>query len=1703
MIHLQNELLVGVLTRSAEPADLAHATAHLAWCASCRNRAEVLAVRIEAQVPAAVEVPSDELLSQATAAALKWRTDHAMWPKFVRHLGLRTGASQRPLRLALTTLSVLAAVWMLVAQWNQHLVAGRPDVDELVLAVSPQLLAGSQTSVSLTILPPKQVAPAIAGKRQLPEHVPVTLRLLSDKHAVLATAQGEIGPSGATTLQLKVPQQQAQKLPALLVAELPWPHELRHVDRLVTLIRQTQQHLSVDKPTYQPGQVAHLRALSLDRGSGLPLAAKSARLEVFDPRGTRLARQQAVVSAQGVSSMDFELSPGAALGTYKAIVKVDDVQAETTFKVERYVLPPFTVKATPLAASTDGTKPFDVEVTASYTTGTPLSVGQAHLQVTLADDVIYSAELPLKAGLARFTVPKTRRHPSGGILQLHATVTDPGRRAEQGSGRLAFTGDALQIQLASEAPSLRLNLPKLNKILVRLSRPDGTPVQAMVSLFSPGQGELEVPGSGENVAQGQTGADGMATLDLAPAFFGRPLAVQVTDPKDNMVHWQSFAAPPVRQGALILRCDKSLLRVGDSLQCDVFAPSDKARLLHASVDGQVVAMTQVPAHQGITSVSLKVPDTATGLLRLSMDDAPPDDGVFALAAPKEGLRVNVHGLQTHKPGDELALQLKVTDAKGAGRAAAVGLALVDAAVYARMGGEMPAEVLAALFVHGGTTAELAALAFPEQPAADLGATGPWTLTQQAQARWVLKLAQAAKAELDVQTSLDEDQATQRRARSVAEQRADFARLAAIMLFILAFVVFTLWASPVLRRLAFALLCAMDIGLILLIVVDNFGFHPEAGTFLACLSASLAGAYGVWRRGRPDLVSGQATLPRRRRIGEAAFATALLLGIATWFSNGKLSERSTGKFYSNSNAMPESTSTFEIAIEEKEERKADMAPPAPAAVPLAAADKKALGEVYRGNTIAGAFSASSKLFAAGDSGDDVAAKELGGGPGHGAAAPALRQDFPETLYFNPGVVTGPDGTAEVKVHIADSLTTWELHAVASDAAGALGTAQGQLPVRKDFYVELDTPRDLSVGDAAAIQVTVHNEREQPALAKLTAQADGGVQVDQTRLQAPLPVNPRGVNGLTLPLTATLAGPQGVTLTGLADTLGDAIKRVIAVYPDGREIRKTASGLLSTEVERTLDIPQEALPYGRTVAVTLLPGPMADALESLEATLAEPHGCFEQTTSITVADALVLQTMRALKRIAPEKDADTLRLLRLGYQDMLAYELPDGGFSYFGHGEADTFLNMYAVLALNTLSGLIDVDTAVIARTQKAVLAQQDAQGGFGSPAQTAFAAWVLWETDKDWSDKEDPGQPWPEDVRARRTSCQRLQQRMIDSFSVTQGVDSYALALAANAWQAAGTLGADKVPPLLDELQRRAVTVSGEDGPRSSYGAKAATLSHAYGPAQEVETTALVATAALRSTKHAALAKDALRALLALRDDRGGFQSTHGEFLALRALLVAAGTGNEGGQVAVLVDGREVATVALDAAHLGQPQRVDLSEKVANHALIKLRVKGWNAATGDLGYRLTTRYWLPWANKQLQPPLAANDTQPRLSMQQWLDRSTVRLGEKVHLWLHAVRTDAGSSRGMMLVEVGLPPGFRLSDEADRRLHEPPIARVEPAARGMLLYLEDFSGNSQLDLDLPLIADRAVRRVKVPRSRAWYYYQPEVEAFAAPLPILVSP
>src|SRR5439155_7300486 len=92
----------------------------------------------------------------------------------------------------------------------------------------------------------------------------------------------------------------------------------------------------------------------------------------------------------------------------------------------------------------------------------------------------------------------------------------------------------------------------------------------------------------------------------------------------------------------------------------------------------------------------------------------------------------------------------------------------------------------------------------------------------------------------------------------------------------------------------------------------------------------------------------------------------------------------------------------------------------------------------------------------------------------AAPVPTRERFIETAYWNPSVVTGPDGKARVTFRAPTALSEYRFTARGVTGADTLvGQTTAELAVRKNFFVDLKVPATLTQGDKLRFSAQLHH------------------------------------------------------------------------------------------------------------------------------------------------------------------------------------------------------------------------------------------------------------------------------------------------------------------------------------------------------------------------------------------------------------------------------------------------------------------------------------------------------------------------------------------------------------------------------------------------------------------------------------------------------
>jgi uncharacterized protein YfaS (alpha-2-macroglobulin family) len=669
-----------------------------------------------------------------------------------------------------------------------------------------------------------------------------------------------------------------------------------------------------------------------------------------------------------------------------------------------------------------------------------------------------------------------------------------------------------------------------------------------------------------------------------------------------------------------------------------------------------------------------------------------------------------------------------------------------------------------------------------------------------------------------------------------------------------------------------------------------------------------------------------------------------------------------------------------------------------------------------------------------------------------AAPArIREYFPETLYWQPQLITDDRGRARVTLPAADSITSWRMLANAVARTGALGYNQANLKVFQDFFVDIDFPVALTKGDLVHVPVAVYSYLREVQTVTVRVQRESWFELTDEDTRA-LALKPGEVSVVYFGLKVKEHGRK--TLTVFAEgKVKDAIKRSVEVMEKGREMPINASDRINGRRAFQVLIPDRAIDGASVVFVRVTPG-MSDLVTGLEGMIRMPSGCFEQTLSSAYPNVALHAYLKETGQLTKDAEARLRQAHSISVQKMLSFENPQGGFGWYPGREANLLLSAYGTMFLADLAKVYDYDRAVLDRTIPYLERHQGPEGQWAAAdhgatwsrlsnsaiPSTAYTAWALQRAGRGDS--------------AAVGKARDYVARFDDS-------DGYAAALIANAFPTQRNL---------EQLVRLA-----KDGHWST---KIQTWTRSRDGSADLEATAL---AVLALAQHAPkLTDEAAGWIVRARDPYGSWGSTQATVLALRALTATGGGGN-----------RDKVATKLSVNGKSIPNAFNESDEGQSFDISPLLVRGANEIVLETSRRVNAqisgRYYVPWSADDVLGLV------PGLNLQVTYDHSEVKVGE---ILTCSVKVEADAFA--IMSEVAIPPGCTvdssvLEDLVTRKV----VDKVGQNGRTLIFYLPGKGASFSFPLK-----PRYPMKVIVPRSVAYEYYTPDRRVVVPPTALEVK-
>ena len=1410
--------------------------------------------------------------------------------------------------------------------------------------------------------------------------------------------------------------------------------------------------LTTEKPIYQPGQTIHVRALALDRASHRADGDRKLTFEVEDSRGNKVFKKSTATDRFGVASAEFSFADEVNLGTYHLRALMGDSSApvnttEVALNVERYVLPKFKVAVEFTEKDNKPRRDYRPgdhvtgTVRANYFFGKPVDHAETAIKISSMDvDVFEAASTKGKTdkdGVYHFDLVLPgyfagRNFSQGAARALvEATVKDSAGHSETRAEPITVSQTPLLITGIPESGTL---IPHLeNQVFLLSSYPDGTPASASLTVHIPGEHDQHVT----------TDSSGIATIHIAAGSGSPSLRVDADDHRGA----RTTADLPLetREGAdqILLRVNRAIIKAGEPMVLKVLSTRARGSAYIDIVrNGQTVLTRDLDLHNGQAEVTLTATAEMAGTLDIDAylfgrDAQPVADHRLIFVQPADELKIETTtDAASYKPGSDARICFRITNAHGEGVSAALGLQIVDEAVFA-LAEKQPGfakiffyleqEVMKPRYeIHSLSLSCALEPAKDRSGDEDRAARALFSATE---------MATPAKLDTEFGRSLPQDRYYEYRQRYQSAFLDQVRDLAAQL-------------NRELRK------------------------HQDGQAIPAIFNAArprdswntpLRIKPAPFDRGRIHLYLVQSAGP------DGAFDTRDDLVVYLEARNG---------------------GTLGIHVETV------MVEPSPAPMALRmAAARGVMGGIAGGlspvGAVAGALMESNQPMQG--RGFAVALK-----PASEEAAPHVRSYFPEALYINPEIITDAQGNANISIPVADSITTWRMAMLASTASGALGSATSSLKVFQDFFVDLDLPVTLTQGDQVSLPIAVYNYSGKAGQVSLKLKREDWFSLDHDTPEKSVAAESGRVGASQFTLTATRIGKFKLTLSAHMEgsvSRDDIVVREIEVIPNGREQDLVFNGRLEDSAAHDLHFPDNAIADATSILVRLYPGPLSQLIEGMDSILSMPGGCFEQTSSSTYPNVLALDYMKHARKLTPETHAKAEGYIANGYQRLLTFEVPGGGFSWFGQAPANKILTAYGLMEFNDMAKVSDVDPRLIERTRHWLVSQQQADGSWEPDVSfinegatdrynsnvlriTAYIAWSLVDTGMAHGM---PGQAGPAIDKARDYVASHL----------NSAPDPYTLAVIANF---ATEYGRDRdftrrsMQALLDARTEKEDQVfwNAEETGVYSTGASAA-----------IETTGLATQALLKWGQASETARKALTFISQKKQASGAWGTTQATIMALRALLLSTqlSAADVRGSLRVMLDGREVKTLNLTASNNDLlHQFVFKGIDAQRPASVRLHFEG----TGSLAYQVVGRSFIPWEEKPAAEPLSINIAYDRTRLSQ----------NNIATETVTIRNNLSKTANMVMVDLGIPPGFDLLSEDLQSFQERAsganpgqLEKFSLTATQAILYFNGLAPHQEVTLKVRLRAKYPIRANTL-QSRLYEYYDPDVSSTATPIKLEVD-
>ncbi len=686
----------------------------------------------------------------------------------------------------------------------------------------------------------------------------------------------------------------------------------------------------------------------------------------------------------------------------------------------------------------------------------------------------------------------------------------------------------------------------------------------------------------------------------------------------------------------------------------------------------------------------------------------------------------------------------------------------------------------------------------------------------------------------------------------------------------------------------------------------------------------------------------------------------------------------------------------------------------------------------------------------------------------------RTDFRSTIFWQ-AINIDRKGKTTIEFYNSDDITAFRAVVEGVSSTGLVGRADMTYNTILPFSMSVKAPLFTAMGDKIALPLSLTNNTDETITGNLTCALPKAWQLDAA-FAPEVSIAPNSTKNMILNCQVlNVAGKDALKVSFKYANGGDSFVQEVETSPKGFPASINVSGQeLQNEFSFDLTTPIEG---SVRASVTAYPTVLSDMMAGLESILQQPYGCFEQTSSSTYPNIMVLDYMNTFGSKDNTVLAKAKGFIDAGYKRLVSFETAEKGYEWFGSTPAHEALTAYGLMEFKDMQKAYNVvDDRMVQRTAEWLLSRRDGKGGFmrsgqaldqfGRAEEDITNAYILYAM-----------------TEAGNTNLEMEAEAAHKQALKTQ--DPYCLALVSNACflmaERVKTESNSKHPKYIAMGTETLAALNKAQKEDGAYNGKRHSITYSTGQGLEIETTALAILANLRAASpNGMVMNPAVKFLMNSRSPYGGFGNTQSTVLALKALTMFANFSKrtaEAGTLEVYVDGKKAAAMNYEA---GREQAISIEGLEKHLKAGKNRIKvQFVGVKNALPYNVR----IDWASNLPQSSKAC-----KVNLETKLAASQTSVGEVVRLTTKLTNTTK-DGLPMTLAIVGIPGGLSAQPWQLKELQEKKIIDFyEVRDNFVIFYYRQMKPSEVREINLDLKAEVA-GQYEAAASSAFLYYTNE--------------